>query len=134
MSRQRRNWSPEEKTAVVLEIIREESTLAEISRKYEIAQSVLSSWKAEFLENMATVFDKKGESGFRVYDVPEPDPINRPSWRNFVPGEGMWCAVLARNTCPHARCGVLLREILYNVSAIPDAFSLNPKGIPLGVQ
>ena len=31
MSRKRRNWSPEEKAAVVLEIIREEGTLAEIA-------------------------------------------------------------------------------------------------------
>ena len=37
MSRQRRNWTPEEKAAIVLEIIREEGTLAEISRKYDIA-------------------------------------------------------------------------------------------------
>ena len=62
MSRQRRNWTPEEKAAIVLEIIREESTLAELSKKYEIAQPVLSRWKADFLKNMATVFDKKGES------------------------------------------------------------------------
>ena len=62
MSRKRRNWSPEEKAAVVLEIIREEGTLAEIARKYDIAQPVLSRWRAEFIENMATVFDKKGES------------------------------------------------------------------------
>ena len=62
MSRKRRTWSPEEKAAVVLEIIREEGTLAEISRKYDIAQPVLSRWRSEFIENMATVFDKKGES------------------------------------------------------------------------
>ena len=42
MSRQRRNWTPEEKAAIVLEILREESTLAEISKKYDIAQPVLS--------------------------------------------------------------------------------------------
>lgn len=62
MSRQRRNWTPEEKAAIVLEIIREEGTLAEISRKYDIVQPVLSRWRSEFIENMASVFDKKGES------------------------------------------------------------------------
>lgn len=61
MSRQRRNWNPEEKAAIVLEILREESTLAEISKKYDIAQPVLSRWKADFIANMSTVFDKKGE-------------------------------------------------------------------------
>ena len=62
MSRQRRNWTPEEKAAIVLEIIWEEGTLAEISRKHDIAGAVLSRWRAEFIENMASVFEKKGES------------------------------------------------------------------------
>lgn len=62
MSKKRRNWTPEEKAAIVLEIIREEGTLAEISRKHDIDGPVLSRWRTEFIENMATVFDKKGES------------------------------------------------------------------------
>jgi len=61
MSRQRRTWSPEEKANIVLEILREESTLAEISQKYDIAQPVLSRWKSDFINNMSSVFDKKGE-------------------------------------------------------------------------
>lgn len=61
MSRKRRTWSPQEKAEIVLEILREENTLAEISRKYEIAQPVLSRWKADFLANASSVFDKKGE-------------------------------------------------------------------------
>ena len=61
MSRQRRTWTPQEKAEIVLEILREENTLAELSRKHEIAQPVLSRWKTEFLSNMSTVFDKKGE-------------------------------------------------------------------------
>ncbi len=62
MSKNRRNFSPEEKASIVLEILREEETLSEISRKYEIAQPVLSRWKAEFLENMPSIFERKGES------------------------------------------------------------------------
>lgn len=61
MSRMRRNWSPQEKAEIVLEILREESTLAEISKKYDIAQPLLSRWKAEFIVKMSSVFDKKGE-------------------------------------------------------------------------
>lgn len=61
MSRERRTWSPQEKANIVLEILREESTLIEISKKYEIAQPVLSRWKADFIANMSFVFDKKGE-------------------------------------------------------------------------
>jgi transposase-like protein len=61
MSRKRRNWSSKEKAEIVLEILREENTLAELSKKYDIAQPVLSRWKAEFVGKMASVFDKKGE-------------------------------------------------------------------------
>jgi len=66
MSRVRRNWSPQEKATIVLEILREESTLAEISKKYEIAQPVLSRWKSDFVANMSFVFDKKGEDIDRI--------------------------------------------------------------------
>jgi transposase-like protein len=66
MSRKRRTWSAQEKANVVLEILREESTLAEISRKYEIAQPVLSRWKSEFIDNMPAIFDKKGENTEKI--------------------------------------------------------------------
>lgn len=66
MSRKRRTWSAQEKANIVLEILREESTLAEISRKYEVAQPVLSRWKSDFINNMPAVFDKKGESNERI--------------------------------------------------------------------
>jgi len=42
MSRKISNWTSEEKAAVVLEIIREENTLAELSRKFKIALPELS--------------------------------------------------------------------------------------------
>jgi len=61
MNRMRRTWTPEEKANIVLEVLREESTLVEISQKYDIAQPVLSRWKAEFVANMSSVFDKKGD-------------------------------------------------------------------------
>lgn len=61
MSRMRRTWSAQEKANIVLEILREESTLVEISKKYDIAQPVLSRWKTDFINNMPSVFAKKGE-------------------------------------------------------------------------
>ncbi len=61
MNRTRRTWTAQEKANIVLEILREESTLSEISQKYDIAQPVLSRWKSEFIANMVTVFDKNGE-------------------------------------------------------------------------
>ena len=64
--KKRRNFTAQEKAEIVLEVLREESTLAEISRKYEIAQPLLSRWKADFIEHMPSVFDKKGEEIGRI--------------------------------------------------------------------
>lgn len=61
MSRKRRTWTPEEKAAIVLEILREENTLAEISKKYDVSQQLLSRWKTEFIANMSAIFNKKNE-------------------------------------------------------------------------
>jgi transposase len=72
MNRKRRTWSNQEKANIVLEILREESTLAEISQKYDVAQPVLSRWKSDFINNMPSVFDKKGgdiEKIRREYEV-----------------------------------------------------------------
>lgn len=46
----------------MLELLREESTLAEIAKKYDVSQQLISRWKAEFLSNMSAVFDKKNEN------------------------------------------------------------------------
>ncbi len=61
MSRTRRNFSPEFKTQVVLELLREESTVNELAAKYQISPVVISRWKVEFLERASEVF-KKGPS------------------------------------------------------------------------
>lgn len=62
MKKTRRKWSPEEKAAIVLELLREENTLAEIAKKYDVSQQLISRWKTEFLANMPAVFDKKNEN------------------------------------------------------------------------
>jgi transposase len=59
MSKKRRSYKPEEKANIVLEILREESTLNEIAQKYEVSPQLISRWRTEFLDNMPTVFDKK---------------------------------------------------------------------------
>lgn len=58
--KKKRTFTPQEKANIVLEILREDETLTEISKKYDIAQPVLSRWKSEFLDGMPRVFDKKG--------------------------------------------------------------------------
>ena len=59
MNMKRKKYAPEEKAKIVLEVLREEDTLAEIANKYDVSQQLISRWRSEFLSNMATVFDKK---------------------------------------------------------------------------
>jgi transposase len=59
MSKKRKTYTPEEKAKAVLEILREESTLNEVSQKHGVSPQLISRWKTEFLENMPAVFDKK---------------------------------------------------------------------------
>jgi putative transposase len=51
MSRKRTRYSTEFKTRLVLEVIKEESTLAEIASKNNITAKNLQNWKKIFLEN-----------------------------------------------------------------------------------
>ena len=59
MRKKRITYNPTEKAKIVLEVLREESTLNEIATKYEVSPQLISRWKAEFIENMPGVFDKK---------------------------------------------------------------------------
>ena len=58
-----RTYPDELKTKIVLEMLREESTLSEISSRYEMAPSALSGWKEQFLKNASAAFspDKSAE-------------------------------------------------------------------------
>lgn len=59
MTNKRKTYNPEQKAMIVLEVLREESTLNEIAQKYEVSPQLISRWKAEFIENMPAVFNKK---------------------------------------------------------------------------
>ena len=52
----RRKLTPKFKAKVVIEALREQSTLVDIVKKYEITQAQLSCWKKEFLANAAAAF------------------------------------------------------------------------------
>lgn len=54
----RRNFTPEFKARVVLEMLIEGKSLAQASREHKIKDSVLSRWKAEFLERSPQVFEQ----------------------------------------------------------------------------
>lgn len=57
----RNHYSAEFKTKVVLEVLREETTVNEIAAKHGVNPVMISRWKTEFLERAADVF-KKGPS------------------------------------------------------------------------
>ena len=58
----RRKFSSKFKTKVVLEALKERSSLAELAKKYEIAPTQISMWKREFLDGAEDVFSSSGRS------------------------------------------------------------------------
>jgi transposase-like protein len=62
----RRNFTPEEKAKIVIEVLREEKTLNEIAAEHEIHPNQLSRWKAEFLNNAGRAFSKETDEVEKV--------------------------------------------------------------------
>ena len=62
----RRNFTPEQKAKIVLEVLREEKTLNEVAAMYEVHPNQLSRWKAEFLSNAGRVFSKETDEAEKV--------------------------------------------------------------------
>jgi transposase-like protein len=56
MKKPRRNHSPAFKARVALEAIRGEKTIAQIAAHHEVHPNQVTMWKAELLENAATIF------------------------------------------------------------------------------
>ena len=54
-----KEYSAEFKTKVVLEVLKEEDTQAEIASKYKIPSSTLTGWMRHFLESADNVFKGK---------------------------------------------------------------------------
>ena len=64
--KKRKNHSPEFKAKVALEAIREEMTLAEISKKDGVHPTQIGTWKRAAIENMATAFTRRGGASEQV--------------------------------------------------------------------
>ena len=58
-TRKRKQYSPEFKAKVVLQLITVEKSLAEICRQHKLNQQMVSRWKTEFLENAPSIFERK---------------------------------------------------------------------------
>ena len=54
---QKRKYTSELKTRIVLEVLREERTLSEIAAENEINPNQIGNWKREFLANAHKAFD-----------------------------------------------------------------------------
>ncbi|MGI6751579.1 MAG: transposase [Anaerovoracaceae bacterium] len=52
----RRTFSPEFKSKLVLEVLREERPLGEIANEHDISPNQLRNWKVEFLKNAPRAF------------------------------------------------------------------------------
>ena len=53
---QRRSFTPQFKTQVVLEILTRLKSTAQVCREYDLKEQVVLRWKADFLERAPTLF------------------------------------------------------------------------------
>jgi transposase-like protein len=64
--KKKRIFSSSFKTKVVLEALKEQSTLSELSSKYNLEQPQISKWKHDFLEKANQVFER--DNGVTSFD------------------------------------------------------------------
>jgi len=57
----RRRFSAKQKAQIVLEILKEEKTIAQIASEYSIHPNQLHRWKRQALENFADLFETDGK-------------------------------------------------------------------------
>jgi len=58
MSRKKgQTYSAEKKTKIVLELLKEEETIAQIAARYKITSQSITKWKKQFLENASLAFE-----------------------------------------------------------------------------
>ena len=65
----RRKFTSEFKSRVVLDALKEQSTLAELSKKYEVSGVMISRWKGEFIENSSSVFTSSKKASSKEENV-----------------------------------------------------------------
>jgi transposase-like protein len=57
----KRTFTPEQKAKIVLELLKENKTIAELAAEYEIHPNQLQRWKSEATEKMHLIFTKDSD-------------------------------------------------------------------------
>jgi len=73
---ERKQYTPEYKAKIVLEMLREETSVGEIASRESINKNQLQNWKKEFIENSSRVFaqnklEKEAERKIRELEEKE---------------------------------------------------------------
>lgn len=55
-------YSVEQKTKIVLELLKEEQTVSQLATKYKVTAKSIQNWKKQFLENASKAFEDDGSS------------------------------------------------------------------------
>lgn len=58
----RKKYAPEFKARVAIEALKEQSTLAELAKKYEVSPTMISHWKSDLVNNAGAAFGSHGPS------------------------------------------------------------------------
>src|SRR5579863_1956258 len=66
-----RKFSPAFKARVALEAVKNQKTLAQLAKEFEVNPVMISQWKAAFLENMSAAFEKQTPSDEPTVDTQE---------------------------------------------------------------
>jgi len=61
--RTRRKFNASFKAKVVIEALKERSTIEQLAKKYELHPNQITIWKREFLENASAAFGSDKEAG-----------------------------------------------------------------------
>ncbi len=65
----RRKFSAAFKAKVALEAVKNQQTLAELAKKFEVNPVMISKLKAEFMENLAATFEREEVEGHQEQDT-----------------------------------------------------------------
>ena len=58
MSKKRKQYSPQFKSKVSPAALRNDETIAELAKRYEVHPTMISAWKKELLEGATSIFAK----------------------------------------------------------------------------